>query len=277
MNQDIEMMNVDDLNLPYNPQQASSHLIANNNEQLNDQFNSPSLNVPVDAAVANITENIEDSDESDEDDDEDGGGGGGVGGGDKDKHNEKDDEEDNDDGDEDEDDDIFLNDNETKTPGEILDEFCQKLEDINTTLPDSVINYYMRKSGFIVNDPKLVKIISIASQKFISEIVNDVWQRQRLKTKQGTVPAASTTTQAASTTSTNNPTSSNATTAAAGTSSASASGSEQPKLTKAAANAANAASSNAANAANTAQLTLEDLTQVLADYGINVKKPYYFI
>jgi transcription initiation factor TFIID subunit 10 len=272
MNQDIEMMNVDDLNLQYNPQQASSHLTTNNNEQLNDQFNGPSLNVPVDATgtttITNITENIEDSDESDEDDDE------GGGGGDADADKDKDDDDDNDDGEEDEDDDIFINDNETKTPGEILDEFCQKLEDINTTLPDSVINYYMRKSGFIVNDPKLVKIISIASQKFISEIVNDVWQRQRLKTKQGSVPATS---QAASTTSTNNPTSSNAATAAAGTSSASASGSEQPKLTKAAANAANAASSNAANAANTAQLTLEDLTQVLADYGINVKKPYYFI
>ena len=57
--------------------------------------------------------------------------------------------------------------------------FCMKLEDINTTMPDQVINHYMKKAGFIVNDPKLVKIISIASQKFISEIVNDVMQHHK--------------------------------------------------------------------------------------------------
>lgn len=77
-------------------------------------------------------------------------------------------------------DDSLLADSDTKTPGEILDEFCMKLEDINTTMPDQVINHYMKKAGFIVNDPKLVKIISIASQKFISEIVNDVMQHHKL-------------------------------------------------------------------------------------------------
>lgn len=51
-------------------------------------------------------------------------------------------------------DDSFNIDADSKTPGEILDEFCMKLEDINTTLPDSVINHYMKKAGFIVNDPK---------------------------------------------------------------------------------------------------------------------------
>ena len=50
--------------------------------------------------------------------------------------------------------DSFIIDSDSKTPGEILDEFCMKLEDINTTLPDSVINHYMKKAGFIVNDPK---------------------------------------------------------------------------------------------------------------------------
>ena len=58
-----------------------------------------------------------------------------------------------------------------------------KLVDINTTMPDFFINHDMKKAGFIVNDPKLVKIISIASQKFISEIVNDVMQHHKLKTK----------------------------------------------------------------------------------------------
>ncbi len=51
-------------------------------------------------------------------------------------------------------DDSFMTESDTRTPGEILDEFCMKLEDINTTLPDSVINHYMKKAGFIVNDPK---------------------------------------------------------------------------------------------------------------------------
>lgn len=55
-------------------------------------------------------------------------------------------------------DDSFFNDSDTKTPGEILDEFCMKLDDINTTLPDSVINHYMKKAGFIVNDPKYNKL-----------------------------------------------------------------------------------------------------------------------
>lgn len=265
MNQDIDMLNVDDLNMEFNPQ---SHLnfnnnaptlnTANNSEHLNGQFN-PTMRTT--DQIENMNENIEESEESDEDD----------------EANNSKKKEDNDD-DEDDEDDLFINDNDMKTPGEILDEFCQKLEDINTTLPDSVINYYMRKSGFIVNDPKLVKIISIASQKFISEIVNDVWQRQRLKTKQGSNVASTTqtatTTTSATTTSSTNPSTSSGAGATAGTSTASASGSEQPKLSKAAAAAANA---NATNAANTAQLTLEDLTQVLADYGINVKKPYYFI
>lgn len=154
-------------------------------------------------------------------------------------------------------DDSFILDSDTKTPGEILDEFCDKLQDINTTIPDTVINYYMRKSGFIVNDPKLVKIISIASQKFVSEIVNDVWQRQKLKTKataQGGAQASSSGTNQAQSSS-----------AAASTSAAAGAQGKQK-----------AGAPNAANA-QMAQLTLEDLTQVLADYGVNVKKPYYFI
>ena len=69
-------------------------------------------------------------------------------------------------------DDSFFVDSDSKTPGEILDEFCMKLDDINTTMPDQVINHYMKKAGFIVNDPKLVKIISIASQKFSVLLLN---------------------------------------------------------------------------------------------------------
>jgi transcription initiation factor TFIID subunit 10 len=261
MNKDIEMLNSDDLNSQYNHQIAQPQ-----QQQLNGAYNSPLLNVP---PPHNMNEENMLKSDLDEDEDED---------------SDEDDETNTDNNIKninnksnklDPDDDLFLGaENETKTPGEILDEFCQKLEDINTTLPDSVINYYMRKSGFIVNDPKLVKIISIASQKFISEIVNDVWQRQRLKTKQ--VAAASTT---------NSTTGSGGGGGGTGNPTTSTSANDQ-KTNKpatgaagvaAAAAAANNANNSASAAGNTAQLTLEDLTQVLADYGINVKKPYYFI
>jgi transcription initiation factor TFIID subunit 10 len=125
---------------------------------------------------------------------------------------------------------------DTITPGEILDEFCVKLQDINTTIPDPVILHYMKQSGFIANDPKLIKIISLASQKFISEIVNDCMQYSKLKTS----------------------------TSKANAQSASA--------------ASSGAQSNDKKQTNNSNiLTLDDLSLVLQEHGINVKKPMYFI
>ena len=168
-------------------------------------------------------------------------------------------EEEEDDGDDDDDDDDFVIENsDSKTPGEILDEFCLKFQDINTTLPDSVINHYMKKAGFIVNDRRLIKIISIASQKFIAEIVNDIMQHHKLKTKSAP-PAAST--------------GAGASNAAAGSKGG------QPVASNAAtgASAQNPGGASNQQSANNLTLTLEDLTQVLNEYGINVKKPYYFM
>ncbi|CAF0817705.1 unnamed protein product [Brachionus calyciflorus] len=161
---------------------------------------------------------------------------------------ENEDDQEEEDGEEDENDDSFILDTETKTPGEILDEFCVKLKDVQSTLPETVVSHYMKKTGFIVSDPKIVKVISIASQKFISEIVNDVMQHHKLKSK--------------TTTTTNvNPSSSNTNTAQASTS-------NQAQ--------ASASSTNQKNQ-SCSVLTLEDLSHVLTEYGINVKKPYYFM
>lgn len=180
---------------------------------------------------------------------------------------------DHDENDED-DDENFLTETDTKTPGEILDEFCCKLNDINTTLPENVINYYMKKTGFIVNDPKLIKLISIASQKFISEIVNDVMQHHKLRTK------ASSSSMGAASSSTGPVTSSsitNATTAGTSTSSSSTTAAFGANSVNQTANI-NSKSNKANNLSSGGlTLTLEDLTQVLTEYGINVKKPYYFM
>jgi transcription initiation factor TFIID subunit 10 len=159
--------------------------------------------------------------------------------------------------------DDYVLETDTKTPGEILDDFCSELKDINTTLPDSVINHYMRKSGFVVNDNKLVKIISIASQKFISEIVNDVMQHHRLKTKSTNLLNANAAANAAGSGNAANPSSGPQQQAA---------GSQQQAGAK-----SSAKSAGANPPAPSLTLTLEDLSQVLTEYGINVKKPYYFM
>jgi transcription initiation factor TFIID subunit 10 len=148
----------------------------------------------------------------------------------------------------------FNDETETRTAGDILDDFCLKLNDINTTLPDSVVNHYMKKAGFVVNDTKLVKIVSIASQKFISEIVNDVMQHHKMKTKSSHNSTANVVAGSAG------PSSSNGT----ATSTAPNTASKNIKSTS-------------TNAPPQLTLTLEDLSQVLLDYGINVKKPYYFM
>lgn len=177
--------------------------------------------------------------------------------------NENDDTEQNNANEDSHDEDNYLFETDTKTPGEILDDFCTELKDINTTLPDSVINHYMRKSGFVVNDEKLVKIISIASQKFISEIVNDVMQHHKLKTKSTNLLNAN---QAANSAGAGPSTSS---TAAGGTNSTAG---------NVGASGSNAASNKSkTGSAAPLTLTLEDLSQVLTEYGINVKKPYYFM
>lgn len=132
--------------------------------------------------------------------------------------------------------------NDAKTPGEILDEFCATLQDTQPTIPDPVILHYMKKAGFIANDPKLVKIVSLASQKFISEIVSDCMQYHKLKTNNRSASIIN----GAGNTSGNNATNS---------SNKKAAQQQQQQAT----------------------LTLDDLSHVLQDYGINVKKPYYFL
>ena len=95
----------------------------------------------------------------------------------------------------------------------------------------------MKKAGFVVNDPKLVKILSLASQKFISEIINDCMQYHKIKTNSKSSLQLST---------------------------------PQVSTQKLGNNSDN-------KKGNAAVLTIEDLSTVLQDYGINVKKPYYFM
>ncbi|XP_023298137.2 transcription initiation factor TFIID subunit 10 [Lucilia cuprina] len=114
-------------------------------------------------------------------------------------------------------------------PGEELGELLQHLEDYTPTVPDALAEKYLHSAGFEAVDPRIVRIISVTAQKFISDIANDALQH--CKTRSNSQHSGS-------------------------------HGSNKDKKT---------------NKDRKYTLAIEDLTPALADHGITMRKPQYFV
>ncbi|KNA24955.1 hypothetical protein SOVF_010980 [Spinacia oleracea] len=57
-----------------------------------------------------------------------------------------------------------------------LSEFLASLMDYTPTIPDELVEHYLGKSGFQCPDVRLIRLVAVATQKFISEVATDALQ-----------------------------------------------------------------------------------------------------
>jgi len=116
-----------------------------------------------------------------------------------------------------------------------LVEFLLMLDEYEPLIPNEVTDYYLQRVGFECDDVKLKRLLSLAAQKFVSDIAADAYQHARIRTN----AAPSGRTRAGDK-------------VGPGTSS---SNRDKTKTT----------------------LTMEDLSAALSEYGINARKPEFYV
>lgn len=56
------------------------------------------------------------------------------------------------------------------------------LDDYEPLIPNEVTDYYLQRVGFECEDVRLKRLLSLAAQKFVSDIAADAYQHARIRT-----------------------------------------------------------------------------------------------
>ncbi|CAF0986636.1 unnamed protein product [Rotaria magnacalcarata] len=139
---------------------------------------------------------------------------------------------------------------ETLIDEEDLNKFTMTLDQFTPAIPETVTKFYMRQCGLQADDERVVKLMSVSVQKFMTDIINDSFQLHKIREKSTNRPAP-----VATATATAQPTTETTTTTDS---------------------VSNVASGKKPIGSTNQTLTLNDLTHVLDEYGINVKKTFYY-
>ncbi|KAF8141637.1 transcription initiation factor TFIID 23-30kDa subunit-domain-containing protein [Boletus edulis] len=63
-----------------------------------------------------------------------------------------------------------------------LAEFLLMLDEYEPLIPNEVTDYYLQRVGFDSNDIRLKRLLSLAAQKFVSDVASDAYQHARIRT-----------------------------------------------------------------------------------------------
>jgi len=68
-------------------------------------------------------------------------------------------------------------------PGDLsqLESVVDRLEDYTPAIPDATVQSILQRTGFQTRDPQLTRLISVAAQKFISDITYDSLQHCKMR------------------------------------------------------------------------------------------------
>lgn len=73
------------------------------------------------------------------------------------------------------------NDDSAQLSEPAFNDLLQQLESYSPTIPDGVAEYYLNKAGVNTDDARIVRLIALAAQKFVADIVNDTMQLSKMK------------------------------------------------------------------------------------------------
>ncbi|KAH8267500.1 hypothetical protein KR018_009382 [Drosophila ironensis] len=82
---------------------------------------------------------------------------------------------------------------ERGNPASHLSDFMTQLEEYTPLLPDAVTAHYLNAAGFQADDKRIVRLISLAAQKYMSDIIDDALQHSKARThlQNSTAPGGS--------------------------------------------------------------------------------------
>lgn len=70
-----------------------------------------------------------------------------------------------------------------------LNDFLLKLDSYNPTIPENLTQYYLERSGLEIKDPRIAKLISLAADKLLSEILYEAKQIAALRAQNSSTKA----------------------------------------------------------------------------------------